>query len=291
MTDCIELHSCQVEGLRIQYREINSPSTDSTLTAARKPIVVLLHPSPRSSLMFEPWMKLLAPWFHVLAMDTPGYGGSDSLPQQPTSLSDYLPALNACLQKTIGAPCLLYGSATGAQLAIAYAHRYPDQIAHLFLDNAAHLDDHERQHLLAHYFPNLTPNDNRDHLKVAWQMARGMLTHFPWFENTPSHRISPREPSAAEIHAVMMEFLAAGPSYSAAYRAAMAHEKVEHVLALKIPTTVFRWEGSVLLKYIDKLLSFQLPDHIQTVNTPIDMKERYRIMTDHLRQCALRTSP
>jgi hypothetical protein len=71
----------------------------------------------------------------------------------------------------------------------------------------------------------------------------------------------------------------------------MAHEKVEHVMALKIPTTVFRWEGSVLLKYIDKLLSFQLPDHIQTVNTPIDMKERYRIMTDHLRQCALRTSP
>ena len=122
-------------------------------------------------------------------------------------------------------------------------------------------------------------------------MARGMLTHFPWFENTPSHRISPREPSAAEIHAVMMEFLSAGPSYSAAYRAAMAHEKVEHVMSLKVPTTVFRWEGSVLLKYIDKLLSFQLPDHIQTVNTPIDMNERYRIMTDHLQQCALRTPP
>lgn len=236
-------------------------------------------------------MKLLAPWFHVLAMDTPGYGGSDGLPQQPTSLSDYMPALNAFLQKTIVAPSLLYGSATGAQLAIAYARRYPHQIEHLFLDNAAHFDDNESQHLLAHYFPDLTPNDNGDHLQLAWQMARGMFTHFPWFENNPSHRISQREPSAAEIHAVMLEFLTAGPSYSAAYRAAMAHEKVEHVIALEVPTTVFRWEGSVLLKHIDKLLSFQLPNHIQTVNTPIDIKERYRIMTDQFRQCALRTSP
>ena len=101
--------SIRVDGLCLHYREAGAPEL---------PHLVLLHPSPRSSAMYEPWMKLLAPYFHVVAVDTPGYGGSDPLPNPVTQMSDYLTPLHALLQTVAGPQCLLYGSATGDRKSV-----------------------------------------------------------------------------------------------------------------------------------------------------------------------------
>ena len=280
-------------GMHLQVREAGD---------VRAPWLVLLHPSPRSSVMYEPWMHTLAPHFHVLAIDTPGYGGSSPLPQPPRSLADYTAPLHALLQglqqqmhqelqSDPTAPgFLLYGSATGAQLGIAYARAYPQQVRHLLLDNAAHFDDGERARILAHYFPDLSPRDDGSHLQAVWRMAAQMLQFFPWFETDEAHRvsqhisqhISPRTPTAAEVHATAMEILAAGPGYALAYRAAFEHERAEHVQALTVPTTLLRWEGSVLLRHIDRLLTFPLPPQVQVLQTPADFQSRYAAMTQHL---------
>ena len=87
--------------------------------------------------MDEPWMETLAPVFHVVAVDTPGYGGSDPLPIPVTQLSDYLAPLCALLQTVAGPQCLLYGSATGAQLGIAFANRHPGAVKHLLLSTCS----------------------------------------------------------------------------------------------------------------------------------------------------------
>ena len=53
----------------------------------RRP-VVCLHQTPTSSLEFEPLMRELAGDRVVVALDTPGYGGSDG-PSQPQSIEFY----------------------------------------------------------------------------------------------------------------------------------------------------------------------------------------------------------
>jgi pimeloyl-ACP methyl ester carboxylesterase len=58
----------QVDGLKIFYREAGSPS---------RPTVVLLHGFPTSSHMFRDLIPKLAPRYHVIAADMPGYGYSD----------------------------------------------------------------------------------------------------------------------------------------------------------------------------------------------------------------------
>lgn len=269
-TPTIERGLHRHNGLTLHYREAGRGHART---------LVLLHPSPRSSAMFEPWMAMLAPHLHVIAVDTPGYGGSDALPTPPKQMADYVAPLHAMLSAVAGPRFMLYGSATGAQLGIAYALRHANCVAHLLLDNAAHFDDAERAHMLARYFPDLNPRSDTSHLQAAWQMCAGMLEFFPWFEANEAHRIAPQPPTAAAVHAAYTELMAAGPNYALAYRAAFEHERAEHVQALTVPTTLFRWRGSILLKHIERLCGFALPAQLKVVDIPARLDERYAAMT------------
>jgi pimeloyl-ACP methyl ester carboxylesterase len=238
--------------------------------------LVLLHPSPRHSAMFEPWMAELARHFFVLAPDTPGYGASDPLPQPATQLKDYLLPLRTWCRAVLGeVRPLVYGSATGAQLGIAWALAARRDIDHLVLDNAAHFEPEERAALLARYFPDFSPRLDGSHVQAAWQMALHMHQYFPWYAADEAHRVGPvpGPAAAAAVHATAMELLAS-PRWAEAYRCAFEHERAEQVQRLKLPTTVLRWQGSVLLKHIDALLAHQLPPQVQCVRTPADPAAR-----------------
>ena len=266
-------HVRLAQGLHLQFRQAGVPGA---------PVLVLLHPSPRSSAMFEPWMGALATQFHVLAIDTPGYGGSDPLPAPPTRLADYLPPLRALLHDVAGPRFALYGSATGAQIAIAYGLAHPGEVQHLFLDNAAHFEPAEHDQIVSRYFPDLSPRADGSHLLTAWQLCQATGTWFPWFMQVDAHRFRPGTPMPAETHAAVCELLAAGPGWAGAYRAAFDHEHAAQVMSLQVPTTVFRWQGSILLKHIDALLAHALPAHVGRVDTPRAVDARYAAMQSHM---------
>jgi pimeloyl-ACP methyl ester carboxylesterase len=271
-------HVQQAGGLQWHYREAGAGNAGQGVRCK----LVLLHPSPRSSAMYEPWMRSLAAHFHVLAIDTPGYGGSAPLAEAPMSIGDYVVPLHALLSAIAGPRFMLYGSATGAQIAIAYALAHPAAVQHLCIDNAAHFDDDERQQMLAQYFPDLTPRADGSHLQTAWLMSAAMLQFFPWFEQNAAHCFRDQAPSADEVQAAFSELLAAGPGWAQAYRAAFEHERAAHVQALRVPTSVLRWQGSILLKHIDRLLAHALPDNVQPVHVPAEMGPRFAAMTAHL---------
>ncbi len=254
--------------------------------AGAGPLLLLLHPSPRSGAMYEAWLPMLGAGCRVVALDTPGYGGSEALPAPPQSLADYVPPLHGLVlqlrQEASAAPVLIYGSATGAQLGIAYALRQPQDVAHLVIDNAAHFDNAERDAIVARYFPDLTPRADGSHLAAAWQMCAQMQEFFPWFMADEAHRIAPGPAAPAVVHAALQELLAAGPGYAQAYRAAFDHERAEHVQALRVPTTVLRWQGSMLLSHIDRLLAHPLPPQLQVLDVPAPQPQRLAVMTAHL---------
>jgi pimeloyl-ACP methyl ester carboxylesterase len=260
----------EIEGITLHYRECNNDA---------KNVVFMLHPSPMSSAVFETAMAMFPRDVRVIALDTPGYGLSQSMPTRAEKIADYLPTLRAFFSTLAGDRFKLYGSATGAQLALGYANAYPQDVVHLYLDNAAHFDDDVRTAILARYFIDITPKDDGSHLALLWDHCRKMLTYFPWFETNDAHRTRPAhagEPTAAEIQTLMAHYLAAGPRYAEAYAAAFQHERAPHYQSLTVPTTLFRWLGSPLLKEIDHLISFPLPACVRVVETPAPIVERYQ---------------
>ena len=113
------------------------------------------------------------------APDTPGYGWSDAMPKSDPTAEDYA----RLLERVRGALKLerfaLYGTATGAQIAIEYAKLFPDQVSFLVLDNAAHFTDAERDDITAGYFPDLQPDPFGSHLTKIWSIAPRPRGVFP----------------------------------------------------------------------------------------------------------------
>ncbi len=269
-------HLIAVENRYWHYRQ----QGDNTAETA----VILLHTSPRSSAMFTPLFAELAslrPKMRVIAPDMPGYGGTDPLPSPPASLQAYLPHFRTFFREMGLRQAILYGTGTGAQLAIAYANAYPDKVSNVLLDNAFQVDETERQAILANSFPDLTPLPNGSHLMKVWQMADGFSQYLPWFMADEAHRIGP-PPTPEETQQTTMEFLNAGADYARGYQAAFEHERAENIQRLTVPATLFRWEGSAFLPQIDAVIDQGLPANVQVVDTPATLPQHYKAVVERL---------
>lgn len=228
-------------------------------TAGEGTPLVVLHPSPMSSAFMVPVIDTVSDLCRVLAPDTPGYGATDPLPQPGDDLSPYVDWLRAFVDALGLDEFVLYGSATGAQIAIEFGHAYPGRLKHLLLDNAVHFTDAERADIMANYFPDIAPRDDGSHLDDAWAMAKGLFRGFPWYEepDTPLP-----EPPLPIVQATVLAYLVAGEDYARAYKAAFNNEKAERVQSLTVPTTILRWAGSLLRTQADRLDDFAWPEHI-----------------------------
>lgn len=247
--------------------------------------LVMLHPSPRSSRMLEPFGKLLSGEFRVILPDLPGYGFSDPLPEKVESLYDYAPYLKDFFREvTGGEKFALYGSATGAQMGIAYALRHPEDLSCLYLDNTAHFTDEQYRQIVSHYFPDFSPKDDGSHLLKIWMHLRDSCLFFPWFDYQKGKRLTGGMPPASILNEMALDYLLSGAHWDTAYRAAFAHEKVENVKALQVPVVLFKWQNSILLEYIEQLIASGLPPNVEVIETPANMQERWGKMMEIFRR-------
>ena len=270
------------EDIHLHYRSVGEGKT-----------IVLFHPSPRSSKIFEPFGALLAPHFRVVMPDLFGYGQSDALPIPVNSLYDYLPYLKEAFDKLGLENFVIYGTATGAQLGIAYAKTYPDDVSALFLDNAAEFSDDQREIFLEKYFVDATPKADGQHLENLWDHLKKSLYYFPWYSEKEADKIRhsplPENLEAEICNEILKDSLIGGVHYADGYKAAFEHEKVENVLQLRVPTTIFRWAGSPILKYIDQLLGHDFPKNIKIVE--ISAENRYAEMIEKIKKKPLLNPP
>jgi pimeloyl-ACP methyl ester carboxylesterase len=236
----------EINGTYIHYRKMGAG-----------PLLLLLHPSPLSSAIFEPFIKILSTHFTVLAPDTPGYGYSDALPQKITSIFDYTQHL--FLLVNAFAPnkkITMYGTATGAQIAIAFANKYPEKLEHLYVDNAAHFTNEQRKEILENYFIDVEPKEDGSHLLNLWNHIKNSTKYFPWYSTNEENQYSNAFASPKILQQIFINYTNAGENYADAYTCAFANEDVENVKKLTTPTTVFRWLHSPIIKYIDQLLAY-----------------------------------
>lgn len=134
----------------------------------RGPTLVLLHQTPMSSRAFDRVLPLLGVDLIVLALDTPGYGMSDRLEIGEPGIPDYAAHLVAALDALGVGQFALYGSHTGAALAMALANEHRRRVTHLVLSGVPILTDEE----MAFFFKNLgEPAMEADggHLTRVWK--------------------------------------------------------------------------------------------------------------------------
>jgi pimeloyl-ACP methyl ester carboxylesterase len=252
-------------GAQLHYRELGEGSP-----------VILLHASPLSSeFMLGQIQALASAGYRAIALDTPGYGQSDPLPEPPQSLADYarafLAGIDALGLRSFG----LYGTATGAQLALAIARMAPERITRLVLDNCGLFTEEQVAEWEPLYFPDLSPRADGAHMMKVWEIARRQFLSFPWFSDAAEHQLNRPPALLSVVQSMANHFLIATPSYDAAYRLAFHAENANSFNGLTVSTIFIDWEGSIVRKEARALIAEGLPDCVTVVTAGPSTGERF----------------
>ena len=123
-------------GNRRSYADTRFGQIHLTETGEGAPIV-LLHPTPYSARVYAPLIEQLADQFHVLALDTLGFGNSDPLPPEAT-MEMLAESVAAVLDARGVGRAHVFGFHTGNKIAAALAAGWPDHVDRLALCGMTH---------------------------------------------------------------------------------------------------------------------------------------------------------
>ena len=250
--------------------------------AGTGPALFLLHPSPLSSAFMVPLMQRLARRATLIAPDTPGFGASDPLPGPISDLAPCVRAMEA-LRAALGLEQVgVYGSATGAQIAVEWAKAAPGALSGVMLDNAATFDAAERMRIVDGYLPDVRPDADGGHLARVWRASHDATLFFPWQRPEPAHRIAPTLAPPEAMEATARGYLDAGPGYAAIYRAAFENERAERLQPIALPLVVLRWQGSILRRFTDRLDDWSWGPNVTMAHCGKSLDERWACLEHHL---------
>ncbi|MYF08477.1 MAG: alpha/beta fold hydrolase [Rhodospirillaceae bacterium] len=229
--------------------------------AGSGPPAVLLHESPRSSVALLPLMERLAGRFTVFGFDTPGFGGSDPLAMDRPSSADYADALADAMTALGIARAPVYGTHTGACIAMDLALGHPDRVSVAVMDGYPVFTPAEQEELLRAYLPPFRPSWDGAHVAWLWARVRDQFTFFPWYAAGNLGRL-PRDPPPLDFHQLVVEdFLRAGDHYRPAYAAAFRFDGMGPLARVQVPVAIVAREDDLLFPHLDRLPD-TLPDRI-----------------------------
>ncbi|MFC3443708.1 alpha/beta fold hydrolase [Sphingobium rhizovicinum] len=231
-----------------------------------RPPLVLLHPSPGSSIQLVPLMEALvaagAP--PLIALDTLGNGDSAAPAPETPDIAYFADAALRALDALGIARFHLFGALTGARMACEMAVMAPDRIGQLILEGMGEFDAELQALLLDRYAPEMAPHDYGYQLLWAFNFVRDQATHFPYFLRDPAHRTMSRAvPDADELHMRAVEVLKALRTYHKSYRAAFTYPGRARLAAVTVPTSLLAAQGNAdaiadQLSYADGMANGQV---------------------------------
>ena len=231
---------------QVHYREAGWQHT-------AKPPLVMFHASPASALTLEPLLRLLGRERHVIAPDTLGNGDSAAPADDQVDLPYLADAHMRALDALGVASCDLYGTHTGANIAIEIAIARPGQVGAVILDGVSLYGAAEQADLLANYMPKVSIDAQGSQFSLLWNFVRDAYLFWPWYKQDAAHRRKGGLPDAQALHDKTVEVLKGARTFHLAYRAAMRYRKEERIPLLKVPTLIACARGDMLFEYFDRV--------------------------------------
>ncbi len=233
-----------VAGGQVHYRE----------AGAGGPVpLVLFHPSPGSGKMLTPLLREMARTRRTLALDTRGNGDSTPLALPDPAIADFAAAaLEALAALGIG-HFDLFGTHTGASIAMEAAIQAPGRVRRLIIDSMGLWDARKQADYIAHNSPEIAPDLMGSQFLWAFNYCRDQYLFWPWYERTREARRDNGLPAPEVLHDFVVEVLKALPSYHLSYRAAARHPKRDRLPLIRVPTLATSHPGDSLIRYLDEV--------------------------------------
>lgn len=264
-------------------------------TGGQGPAVILMHGSPGNAWLVKPLAERLMAHFSVYAFDTPGFGGSDSLPEHVESVAQLADAYREILDGLGLDRVLVYGTHSGAAIGLELAHRHAVRVAGFVLEGVPAFTDEEQRPLLApDYLVALEPDILGAQYARAWTRFHDQFVWFPWYSRTTAYLNEADAGSAEQIHLwVEMYFQAMRHDYRPAYQSVIRYGQGALVAAnaVCVPGVFLAEKGDMLFPHLDRLPSLAANQRIERVNSPGEVTERIESALRSLPAPACATPP
>lgn len=229
--------------------------------AGHGPAVLLLHDSPRSSVMHVPMLRSLASHFTAIAIDTPGYGLSTPLPTTPRpEVAEFAAALAAACAALGIERCPVYGFHTSSKITLQYAIDHPKRVSLAIIDGLNLPPGGPSEAFIERYMKPFHLSEDGSHLAVAWAKGRDLFRFFPWFDKSPAARLPLDLPDEKFLHGYVIDMLMSREHYATAYSAAMRYLALPRVREVRAPTVFMCRSNDPLYGFLD-VLPQDLPSH------------------------------
>jgi len=185
--------------------------------------VLLLHQTPRSWDEFREVLPLLGRHYRAIAMDTLGFGDSDSLPLAEVSIENLAAGAHDVLAALGHRSAVIVGHHTGAAIAAEMAAAHPDRVAALVLSASPYVDAARRAAAHGkHIIDDVAARADGGHLVDLWAMRR------PFYpENRPDL-----------LERFVVDALKAGPLAAEGHRMVDRYEMDKRLPLIRSPTLV-----------------------------------------------------
>jgi pimeloyl-ACP methyl ester carboxylesterase len=209
--------------------------------------LVMLHASPGSSKQLERLATRLGLNRSIIAPDTPGNGDSTPLENQQPAIADYAHATIELLDNMGHDSFDLYGSHTGASIAVEIAALFPERVRKIILDGAGLFSDQEQHEHLLHYAPAIKPDIRGSHLNWAFMFCRDQYLFWPWYKHAAENSRGAGLPSPEVLHHWVLEVLKSIETYHLAYHASFRYQKRDRLPLVATPMLMLAAENDPLL--------------------------------------------
>ncbi|QYU66221.1 alpha/beta hydrolase [Leptolyngbya sp. 15MV] len=250
-------------GRRVHYRRCGAG-----------PVLLMVHQSPRSSAEYSALMEQWGAHFTCVAPDTPGFGQSDPLPDEP-EITDFADALAEFLT-TLGVQrCAAYGFHSGGIILVTALKRHPQLFSCLAIGGYAIWTAEEMALFGTRYLPEFRLAPYGEHLTWLWNRMLEQSWFFPWFDVRDEARLSVAHADVARVNQAVMEMLDAGDAYRAGYGAVLrAPRDIPPPDAATPPVLITAYDGDPLQTHVDRLGAMPAGWLAAKVATPLEHQER-----------------
>jgi pimeloyl-ACP methyl ester carboxylesterase len=235
------------------------------------PVVLLIHGSPGNSTLVLGLARRLAARFTVLAPDTPGFGDSEPLRCDTFSVGVLADAYAELLAVLAPGPVLVYGTHTGAAIALELVRRHTPQVSGFVLDGVPIFTEQEQRALVSSdYMPALEIDDLGGHYAHTWTRFHDQFVWFPWYRRVPA-QLNPADGGTPEaIHDWVTMYFQCAANYHGPYSAAIRYgdEAVSAVRSVRAPGVFLAHEGDMLFPHLDRLPALRDGQRIERVHGP-----------------------
>lgn len=230
---------------QIHYRRAG-PTADLPLVA--------IHQSPGSSKQLEGLMQELAALGRdVIAPDTPGNGDSEPLALAQPEIGDLAAAAFGAIDGLALDRFDLYGSHTGASIAMEIAIAHPDRVRKIVIDGMGLYSGGLQSEVLDRYAREIAPDAEATHLMKVWHFCRDQHLFWPYYNRTAQGRLPDGLPDDDYMHDFTVEVLKALRTYHLSYRAAFRHPKRDRLPRITQPALVVCSSSDMLFEYFHQV--------------------------------------